>query len=107
MLCRPAGQPRRKFRHRVCAHLTGQRASTGTSYRMRLLLKTSYGSLSVLRIWHLWARTDKQLKDGSMTTSKKVAPKPSKELSSKGSTKEEKSVAGSDLSQAKGKKKGK
>jgi hypothetical protein len=42
-----------------------------------------------------------------MTTSKKVAPKAAKELSSKGSTKEEKSVAGSDLSQAKGKKKGK
>jgi hypothetical protein len=23
---------------------------------MRLLLKTSYGSLSAVRIWHLWAR---------------------------------------------------
>ena len=43
----------------------------------------------------------------SMTTSKKVASKASKELSSKKSTGEEKSVAGSDLSQAKGKKKGK
>jgi hypothetical protein len=43
----------------------------------------------------------------SMTTSKRVAPKASKELSSKKSTKEERSVAGSDLSQAKGKKKGK
>jgi hypothetical protein len=42
-----------------------------------------------------------------MTTSKKVASKASKELSSKKSTGEEKSVAGSDLSQAKGKKKGK
>jgi hypothetical protein len=42
-----------------------------------------------------------------MTTSKKVAAKASKELSSKQSTKEEKSVAGSDLAQAKGKKKGK
>ena len=39
----------------------------------------------------------------SMTTSKKVASKASKELSSKKSTGEEKSVAGSDLSQAKGK----
>jgi hypothetical protein len=39
-----------------------------------------------------------------MTTSKKVALKASKELSSKKSTKEERSVAGSDLSQAKGKK---
>jgi hypothetical protein len=41
-----------------------------------------------------------------MTTSKKVASKASKELSSKKSTAEEKSVAGSDLAQAKGKKKG-
>jgi hypothetical protein len=46
-------------------------------------------------------------KETLMTTSKKVAPKASKELSSKQSTKEEKSVAGSDLSQAKGKNKGK
>jgi hypothetical protein len=49
----------------------------------------------------------RQGKDYQMTTSKRVAPKASKELSSKKSTKEEKSVAGSDLSQAKGKKKGK
>jgi len=42
-----------------------------------------------------------------MATSKRIASKASKELSSKKSTKEEKSVAGSDLSQAKGKKKGK
>lgn len=40
-----------------------------------------------------------------MTTSKKVASKASKELKSKKSTKSEKSVAGSDLAQAKKKKK--
>lgn len=42
-----------------------------------------------------------------MATGKKTASKASKELSSSSSTKAEKSVAGSDLSQAKGKKKGK
>jgi hypothetical protein len=42
-----------------------------------------------------------------MTTSKRVASKASKELRDKKSTKDQKSVAGSDLEQAKGKKKGK
>jgi hypothetical protein len=42
-----------------------------------------------------------------MTTSKRVAPKASKELSSKKSTKDQKSVAGSDLEQGKVKKKSK
>ena len=51
--------------------------------------------------------TRKQRKDFSMTTSKRVASKASKELRDKKSTKDQKSVAGSDLEQAKGKKKGK
>jgi hypothetical protein len=42
-----------------------------------------------------------------MTTSKRVASKASKELSSKASTKDQKSVAASDLEQAKTRKKGK
>lgn len=42
-----------------------------------------------------------------MTTGKRIASKASKELKSSTSTKTEKAVAGSDLSQAKGKKKGK
>jgi hypothetical protein len=42
-----------------------------------------------------------------MTTSKRVASKASKELSSKKSTKDQKSIAASDLDQAKVKKKGK
>lgn len=46
---------------------------------------------------------ERRAMEGPMATGKKVASKASKELSSSKSTKTEKSVAASDLSQAKGK----